>query len=689
MPTGSVDFLDTTTGADLGIVPVSGGFATLSTALLGAGTHAVSARYLGDGSFAFSLDALTQTVSQAPLTVTDNQTQLYGVAVALSPSYTGFVLGQSFSTAGITGAPTLSTTATATSLVGSYPITVGVGTLSAANYSFAAVNGTLTIGSQMAVSATYTGLLYVATASATTSTATVTLSATIKDTSGGAGTVTNATVTFVNRANGSPIASNLPVSLVSSTDPTTGTASYNWSVNIGTNSSQSFTIGIIVGNDYSRNSSSDDAIVTISKPQAGSATGGGYLVNQSSAGLVAGDTGAHTNFGFNAKNNAGGLQGQANIIVRYQGHVYQFQTTTITSLTFPSGNTADYAATGNIQDVTDSSNPVTLYTGASLQVTMTDNGSGSSDTIGITILTPGGALWFSSDWNGTSTVEQTLGGGNLQVRPAQELAGGRAAGNTSVAPLTLDEIHPIATEAIALWAAAGIDPQQLSILSHATYQIDNLTGSDMAWERQGVITLDRTADGYGWFIDPTPGDSSDFAPGAVNSPASGHVDLLSVVAHELGHLLGYGEDDSASVTGEYLAPGVRHVPIAIRAAGEAPGPLFAVSTPVGSQTSVLRGTMAASEPLIALDAALAGWSSSHHELAPQQVPAPMTARSVLPQDGTASVVPPDQGWPRRLITDSGSVDALIGSGSISSLLGVDLTGRLTKKGKPAAFSIPS
>src|SRR5262249_11091097 len=141
--------------------------------------------------------------------------------------------------------------------------------------------------------------------------------------------------------------------------------------------------------------------------------------------------------------------------------------------------------------------------------------------------------------------------------------------------------------------------------------------------------------------------------------------------------------------GEYLAPGARHVPIAIREAGEAPGPLLAVSTPVGSQTSAPLGTTNESEPLIALDAALAGWSSSHHELAPQQFPVPMTASSMWPQAGTASVVPAVRGLPRRLDIDSGSVDVVIGSGSISSLLGGDLTGRPTKKGRPAAWSIPS
>jgi hypothetical protein len=77
----------------------------------------------------------TLTITKAPLTVTDDQTQLYGVAVALTPTYTGFLLSQNASTAGITGAPTLSTTATATSDVGTYPITVGVGTPSAADYS--------------------------------------------------------------------------------------------------------------------------------------------------------------------------------------------------------------------------------------------------------------------------------------------------------------------------------------------------------------------------------------------------------------------------------------------------------------------------------------------------------------------------------------------------------------------------
>ena len=48
---------------------------------------------------------------------------------------------------------------------------------------------------------------------------------------------------------------------------------------------------------------------------------------------------------------------------------------------------------------------------------MTDAGEpGSSDKIGITVWNKSGGLWFSSNWSGTNTVEQLLGGGNLVVR---------------------------------------------------------------------------------------------------------------------------------------------------------------------------------------------------------------------------------------------------------------------------------
>jgi hypothetical protein len=65
-PTGSVDFVDSTTGTDLGTSAVSGGTASVSTSALAAGTHVIVATYRGDGSYLPSAGTLTQLVARAP-----------------------------------------------------------------------------------------------------------------------------------------------------------------------------------------------------------------------------------------------------------------------------------------------------------------------------------------------------------------------------------------------------------------------------------------------------------------------------------------------------------------------------------------------------------------------------------------------------------------------------------------------
>src|SRR5262249_45562362 len=76
------------------------------------------------------------TINKAHLTVRASDTsKLYG-AVVLSLTYaiTGFVNGETTSV--VSGTASLNTPATATSGVGSYPITITAGTLTAANYDF-------------------------------------------------------------------------------------------------------------------------------------------------------------------------------------------------------------------------------------------------------------------------------------------------------------------------------------------------------------------------------------------------------------------------------------------------------------------------------------------------------------------------------------------------------------------------
>src|SRR5207244_11080422 len=66
---------------------------------------------------------------------------------ALPTSYSGFKNSETLGTSGVTGSPSLSTTATATSSVAGspYTITAALGTLAAGNYSFSFVHGALTV----------------------------------------------------------------------------------------------------------------------------------------------------------------------------------------------------------------------------------------------------------------------------------------------------------------------------------------------------------------------------------------------------------------------------------------------------------------------------------------------------------------------------------------------------------------
>jgi hypothetical protein len=142
-PTGSVQFqLD---GSNFGApVTLTNGTATsMSISTLAAGLDQIAAVYAGNGNFAASTGTYAQNVNPAPLVVTAlSQSMIYGGALpALTASYSGFVNGD---TAGsLTSAPTLTTTATASSPVGSYTISAS-GAVDP-NYTINYVPGTLSV----------------------------------------------------------------------------------------------------------------------------------------------------------------------------------------------------------------------------------------------------------------------------------------------------------------------------------------------------------------------------------------------------------------------------------------------------------------------------------------------------------------------------------------------------------------
>ena len=81
------------------------------------------------------------------------------------------------------------------------------------------------------------------------------------------GDIRNAKVTFVKRNTGAAIAT-VDV-MVNSADTSAGTASYIWTVNIGSSFTQTFTIGTVVSGYYLRNSPADDVVITVLKGKPG------------------------------------------------------------------------------------------------------------------------------------------------------------------------------------------------------------------------------------------------------------------------------------------------------------------------------------------------------------------------------------------------------------------------------------
>jgi hypothetical protein len=142
---GNTFSLSATSSAGLPVSFTASGPCTISGVLTGIGVCAITAAAPANSTY--SAASLTQsfTIYPAVLKVTaNNLTSLYGQTIPpLTYFYSGFVNHESASV--INGVPSLSTTATAGSNAGSYPITVSTGTLTAANYSFLYVSGSLTI----------------------------------------------------------------------------------------------------------------------------------------------------------------------------------------------------------------------------------------------------------------------------------------------------------------------------------------------------------------------------------------------------------------------------------------------------------------------------------------------------------------------------------------------------------------
>ncbi len=126
------------------------------------------------------------------------------------------------------------------------------------------------------------------------------------------------------------------------------------------------------------------------------------------------------------------------------------------------------------------------------------------------------------------------------------------------------KLDEIVDTAIARWVSAGFTDNLVTQLRRVPFVIDNLGGKTLGLAEIDTIFIDDNAAGNGWYVDRTPMSDEEFTlvDGTQQSTApdaAKRMDLLTVVEHELGHVLGL-EDLNSMVDGlmnPVLQTGVR------------------------------------------------------------------------------------------------------------------------------------
>ncbi|MDN5000401.1 cadherin domain-containing protein [Bradyrhizobium sp. GCM10027634] len=133
--------------------------------------------------------------------------------------------------------------------------------------------------------------------------------------------------------------------------------------------------------------------------------------------------------------------------------------------------------------------------------------------------------------------------------------------------LTMNALAPVLVAAIQHWADAGASAAQIAQLENTKLSIADLPDSGyLANTGAKGITIDVNAAGWGWYVDPTPSDNSEYhstaAPNdlvATSGDAASHIDLLTVLEHELGHVLGLPDTSLDGVMNLNLDTGERRL----------------------------------------------------------------------------------------------------------------------------------
>jgi hypothetical protein len=333
-----------------------------------------------------------------------------------------------------------------------------------------------------------------------------------------------------------------------------------------------YTIKLTVTDNNGASGQSVFQYVVVYDPSAGFVTGGGWINSPAGAYAANPSLTGRANFGFVARYKPGATVPDGNTEFQFQAAGFTFKSTAYDWLVV-SGAKARYRGTGTVNGSGGYGFELTAWDG---QV----NGGGGTDRLRLKVwnTNQGNAVVYDNQMNAPDGADPTtaLGAGSIVIHTngsPQLAAGGQGPGGPGAAPISTAQVAALLPEAIARWAATGLPARDVARLRATAVEVTDLPDGYLgAAPLYGtVISLDANAAGYGWFVDPTPADDAEFdVPTAAGrgadrtSPATGRMDLLTVVMHELGHVLGldsrFGGDPSDLMTAE-LRTGDRRTPI--------------------------------------------------------------------------------------------------------------------------------
>lgn len=153
---------------------------------------------------------------------------------------------------------------------------------------------------------------------------------------------------------------------------------------------------------------------------------------------------------------------------------------------------------------------------------------------GITLAELDSFFAFDSSFPGGVTVAGGFLGTPLR---ASSLGSG-----VSAQSISTDDLSSFVDSAIARWKLAGISESALDRLADAQIDVVDLPGTLLGLSSGNRIWIDEDAAGHGWSLD---GEDQD------------RIDLLTAVAHEMGHLLGLPDlhDAADELMSSTLGPG--------------------------------------------------------------------------------------------------------------------------------------